>query len=321
MEGFKVNDPSTHLSSEALQAYLEGELAAERTEKVEAHLAGCSRCASELDGWRLVFSQLDELPGLEPSENFAERVMAEVPTRPSLGRRLMGTLRTAMGRRIRNAEEHLGPDRLQELLDGALGQGDRRRAHAHMEACPACQSEFQEWQTVFTSLGSLPRLAPSEGFARRVMTAFQASASPAPTPGVLDRALQWAGAMTNQAGRLLPSTPRGWTGLGAIASLPALGVLALMGAVTAHPLLTLGGLATFLSWRVADGFQAAMAWGSQWLADSAVAGALWEAASAASASPSLAVAGLMALWALTLASAWILYRNVIAPSPVTGRHA
>ena len=321
-----MNDQSAHLGSDALQAYLEGELAEERIEQVEAHLTTCSRCASELDAWRLVFSQLEEIPGLEPSESFADRVMAEVSTRPSLARRLVDGLRTALGRRIRNAEEHLGPDRLQELLDGALGTGDRRRAHAHMTACSRCRSEFQEWQTVFASLGSLPRLEPSEGFARRVMVAYQASteaaSAPAPaTPGVLDRALQWAGAMTSRAGGMLPSTPRGWAGLGAVASLPALGILALVGAVTAHPLLTLGSLATFLSWRAADAFQAAVAWASGWLADSAVASAIWEAAGALAASPSIAVAGLMALWALTLASAWVLYRNVIAPSPATGRHA
>jgi len=321
-----VNNPSAHVSSEALQAYLEGELAAERIEQVEAHLTTCSRCASELDAWRMVFSQLEEMPGLEPSESFADRVMAEVPGRPSLARRLVDGLRTALGRRIRNAEEHLGPDRLQELLDGALGTGDRRRAHAHMSACSHCRSEFQEWQTIFASLGSLPHLEPSEGFSQRVMAAHQASAEAAgapatANPGVLDRALQWAGAMTNRAGGMLPSTPRGWAGLGAVASLPALGILAVVGAVTAHPLLTLGSLATFLSWRAADAVQAALAWASGWLADSAVASVLWEAVSALAASPSIAVAGLMALWALTLASAWVLYRNVIAPSPATGRHA
>lgn len=332
-----MNTSNPHLSSKALQAYLEGELAEEQTHRVQAHLAGCARCASELDAWRLVFSGLEEIPSLSPSESFQEEVMARVPTRKPFLSRISDRIRAVVAGGLAGAQTHLEPDRIQELLDGALGWGDRRRVERHLSACGRCRTEVRQWTRLVTTLEALPRLEPSEGFAARTMAAFQAARAVAPAEApsaatskpafwarclaAFEVGLDRAGRAVRTAQGLLPDTPRGWAWLATAASLPAVGVLAMLGAVVAHPLLTLEGLALFLRWQIADGFTVAGGWMAQRVMDSPALLQLWEAAGVLLAAPGLAVTLLLALWAATLVSAWILYRNVIAPSTLGGQHA
>ncbi len=61
--------------SELLPAYQDGELAPERQENVERHLAQCPTCRQVLKELKLVESALDELPGLKPSESFTDEVL------------------------------------------------------------------------------------------------------------------------------------------------------------------------------------------------------------------------------------------------------
>jgi anti-sigma factor RsiW len=315
-----VNTSNEHLTSETLQAFLEGELTQEDRAPVETHLASCSRCASELEAWELLFSELDELPGLEPSVDFADRVMAEIPARPSLARRMADRVRSTLGHGVDQAEEHLGPDRIQELLEGALGTRDRRRAHAHLHACEDCQTVYREWEGVFQSLNALPRLEPSPEFQERVMAAFQTSRAPARTDSGLERVMGWLTAAGNAAERLIPTTRKGWSFLGAMASVPALLIVAVVGAVLAHPLLSWGGLATLLRWRVAEGVETLMGQAVQRLVDSPLLLSIWDGVSALAATPTLALAGLGAAWTLSFLAMWVLYRNVFHPSSLAGRH-
>src|SRR5204862_6291580 len=74
-----------------LSAYLDGEVTdAERTE-VEAHLATCSECRSDLDGEADVRRLLRELPAVDPPFGFYERIPRDGPgasARPDRKRRL-----------------------------------------------------------------------------------------------------------------------------------------------------------------------------------------------------------------------------------------
>lgn len=309
--GDDVNESRTHLSSRLLQEYLESELEADRAAEVETHLAGCRRCASELDAWRTLFADLDEIPEVGPSIGFRERVMERVPTR-SLPRRVLERLTsTASGR----AREHLRPEGIQDLLDGALAKGARTRAHAHLAACGRCRDAFGAWEAVFRSLAEVPRLAPTEGFADRVLHAFEvsrASAAEKAVPAGTDWLSEWTGQLAALGSRLVPSTPGGWVWLAFIASLPTLGLAGLLGAVAAHPLLSVGGLATFLRWQAANGMDAIWSGLMEWTLQVPALPWLLEAATVLLASPSLALALFAATWMTAVAAGWVLYRNMIA---------
>ena len=69
-----------HVSAERLQALLEGELPDREASLVERHLAGCARCASERDAWRVLMDDLGALPSHRPATGFAERVIADLRT-------------------------------------------------------------------------------------------------------------------------------------------------------------------------------------------------------------------------------------------------
>jgi anti-sigma factor RsiW len=71
-----------HLTAERLEAYVEGLLDQAERAVTESHLVGCPRCQHELDEWLALFAALADLPDLEPSPNFADRVMAHVRVSP-----------------------------------------------------------------------------------------------------------------------------------------------------------------------------------------------------------------------------------------------
>ncbi len=151
-----------HLSAEGIQAFLDGELSQAEMARVQGHSASCVRCQSEIEAWRLLFDELEDLPVLDPSPVLSERVMRALPHRAAAG------LAEALDA-VRPAAEHLGGDRIQDLLDGSLGQAAALEAHAHLAGCPTCQTELVRWQAVFARLEDLDELAPSYGFAEGVM--------------------------------------------------------------------------------------------------------------------------------------------------------
>ena len=54
-----------HLNAERIQAFLDGALGTEERGEVERHAASCAGCQADLDGWRLLYSQLGGLPRAE----------------------------------------------------------------------------------------------------------------------------------------------------------------------------------------------------------------------------------------------------------------
>jgi anti-sigma factor RsiW len=145
-----------HLSAEQLQAFLDGALPERDAAGVEEHLAACPRCASEMDGWRLVFDDLGTMTrsdALMPSRGFADRVMAEVAV-PGL-------------------DAHVATELLYDFLDGTLAGRQARRVEDHLRACPPCTAEADAWLAVMRRLEELGSLAPSDGFSARVMAAVE----------------------------------------------------------------------------------------------------------------------------------------------------
>jgi anti-sigma factor RsiW len=314
----QVNDRMTHIESEALQAYLEGDLPEGRSAEVASHLALCARCAEELESWRLLFRDLRELPALVPPEAFGERVMARLRPVPEEAaapaarplRERLAALLPAWGAGTRHPRSRT----LQELADGALAGPALARTQAHVEACDACGREVGAWRRLVTAISALPVLAPSAGFRMRVLAAFRAqgSAAPSPAPSLGTRLLAAAGA-------LVPTTRRGWALATSVVAAPAVAFLALVGAVAAHPLLSVSDLFAFFGWQ---GSALARTGFSRLLQEVFGSGLVlrgYEAVQPLLASPAMLGSAALLTWLAIGTAGWVMYRNVFV-SFLPSRH-
>jgi anti-sigma factor RsiW len=316
-----VSEGPRHLTGETFQAFLEGELEAARKARVEAHLAECRRCAAELEGWALLFRELEELPALGPSPAFRDRVLSRLPVQVADGSPLevrnpglLQRLRDRLAGAGRSASEHLAPERIQDLVEGALSGARKRRAAAHLAACGSCRTEAEDWQTLFRTLDELPALEPSPDFGARVMAAVDVKAVAARARTARTALWKRLPAEALAAGRrLVPSTRRGWALAGGALAAPALALMVALGAVVAHPLLTVGDLVAFGWWRMGDLVGAAGTWALSQVVANPLLAQVWGLVEVLAASPGVAVTGLLALWAAMLGAAWVLYRNVVQP--------
>ena len=295
-----------HLDDDAIQALLdapEGRVDAE-TESARGHLADCPGCQSRVDAWREVFGELGRLRRFAPPGRFAERVLSEVdlageaasPSRSwSWGRLRRWLSRTA-------ADAHLSGRRLQELADGALSWRRATLAKAHLATCGDCEGRLAGWRRLIATLETLPLLAPTAGFAERVMARRQEMAEEATSRS--RATLKW---------RLWPRSPRGWVLAGTLTSMPVAAVAAVAAFLSTVPQLTAGGLVTYLWWQARDALSAV---GSSLLAAVVQSGAAFRAYSLADyliASPAVAVAAAAGFTTLMLSSIWVLHRNIGLP--------
>jgi anti-sigma factor RsiW len=299
-----------HLSAEALQALLEGQLPAGERLAMEEHLAACVSCAGDLAAWTSLFEDLDALTRLTPSEGFAQRVMAgtTVP-RPglSLGR-VFGWLDG------RHAHEHPDGDRLQDFAEGRLPSRAAARIRTHLDGCPACAASAAGWRETFRQLGSLERLAPSPDFGARVMARVHV---PAPAPAPVSegrRALAWLRG-------LLPHTREAWAAVSGVAVAPAATLGLVLWTLFSHPTLTPGALLSFTGWKITE--FAGLLW--QGAASAAMGSAgvfdLVSLLSSAMASPATLAGAVLAFCVGTVVASWVLYRNLFASHPADGRIA
>jgi anti-sigma factor RsiW len=65
-----------------LIAYMDGRASDADRVAVESHLAECSACKARVEGFRNVWSMLDEMPPVEPSPAFEARLRAAMATEP-----------------------------------------------------------------------------------------------------------------------------------------------------------------------------------------------------------------------------------------------
>lgn len=68
-----------HLAPQGIQRHLMGELSAEQSAGVLAHLSQCATCQEAASEWQALFSGIRTLPVPSPSVGFEDRVMARVP--------------------------------------------------------------------------------------------------------------------------------------------------------------------------------------------------------------------------------------------------
>lgn len=308
-----------HIESHRLQALAEGEVSEAAVRAAEAHLVSCARCRAELDGWRFLFDELGDLPDLPPSPQFVERVMAQVKAQAPERVRLIDRMRALVpvGRTTPD-RQHLSEGGIQSYLEGVLDRRVTAQVDDHLRTCDPCRTELDQWRPIFAALQGLPKLEPSPLFAERVMERVPVQAiakvSRTPEPSLGRKLL-------DAARKLVPSTPRGWTLAGGLAAAPAVGMTAAVATVVLHPLLSLQDLAVFLRWQAAE--VATALWGRSLgaLTESPMVYWAMESLVSISQTPGVAFAGLVAIWSAALASGWVLYRYIIAPSLSTGHHA
>jgi len=311
-----VSPAGEHIEDPLLQAYLEGEVDDGVRERVDRHLGSCARCASALEGWRVLFEELQALPEVVgPSPTFRSEVLERLRASPSpVDASFLSRLRTALGRKGRPVAGHLDSTRIQELLEGSLPGRVAEKARAHLEGCAPCREELHAWQGLHQALDALPPISVPEGFAARVMDRLRPLPEHSRVPTAAERFVRWGEA-------LIPSTRRGWTLAACCLGLPALGSLALVTMIVAHPLLDPTDLLAFLGWQAAEFVQVAWGWAIQRAAQPGVLGMVALGIRAASASPGIAIAFLGGAWLSILLSGWVLYRNVIVHPSMANRHA
>jgi anti-sigma factor RsiW len=73
-----VSYATDHPADWTLEQLAEDALSGDERAPVQAHVAGCSRCAAEVDVYRAMFAAMAELPQFSPSPSFEETVMARV---------------------------------------------------------------------------------------------------------------------------------------------------------------------------------------------------------------------------------------------------
>jgi anti-sigma factor RsiW len=134
---------------------------------------------------------------------------------------------------------HPAEDRLEAFVEGSLDRAERVVIESHLLGCARCQVQVEEWRALFAALSGLPQLAPSAGFADRVMAGVRV----APERGrrtawdqAWQRATRQASGVAAAAGRLLPKTTAGWA--------MATGLLAIPVAASAMLLVWLGSNAS-----------------------------------------------------------------------------
>ncbi|HSG46431.1 MAG TPA: zf-HC2 domain-containing protein [Longimicrobiales bacterium] len=305
-----MTDRHTHLTPERIQALLDGDIPALEARALRAEVDGCPRCRAEVEAWEVLFQDLGEIPLLEPSPAFRERVLEQLPTP-----RRQRVLATLFGRR--DAREHATVPELQEHLDGRLAARDATRLEEHLGRCAACRTEMEGLHAVVAGLESLPRLLPSPDFGEAVMARFRvqqmAAAALAPTTR-RERFLAWAKAR-------VPSSSRGWAAALGAGTAPAVTLALALQAVFSYDLVTFSNLISFLRFKLSgltEGVGAALA---RTAADHAVLAQGWEVIQILAGSPTLVAAAAVALSGTSLGAAWVLYRNLVLPQGEEGRYA
>lgn len=305
-----MKNTHNHIDAERMQALLDGDLSAREAGALRAELDGCPRCHAEFEGWQLLFDELEELPALAPSAHFGDRVLESLPVperRPMLAR--------LFGRR--SATGHASSTELQEHLDGRLAARSATRLEEHLAGCARCRSEMDGLHRVVRELDALPMVAPSPDFGEAVMASVRVQLMTrmvmAPTSR-WERAVQWLRSR-------VPSTGRGWAAVLGAGTAPAVVLALVIQSVFSHELVTVGNLVTFLGFKLAGLWEAALAMMPQAVFDNPVLGVLGTAGAWVSTSPTLVAATAVAASGTCLAAIWVLYRNLLLPSVEEGAHA
>lgn len=310
-----MKHPKTHLTAERIQAFLDDALSRDERAEVQEHATSCGRCKAEVEAWHLLYSELGELPELSPAPDFGDRVLAglnkAVPA-ASAEKRLLGWLR----RRAVRAVEHLDPERLQDYVEGILPARQMARVSAHLDACADCRREEKQWRGLIQGIEELPVMAPSSAFAGRVLGQVRIDrlAQPVAAGSAPRRALPWVG-------HLVPRTQRAWAVISGIALTPITVSALLAYAVFSNPLVTPGGLASFLWWRISGGANALWGFVADGLIESPIAFYAYSVLDLLAGAPTVTAMVAVSFAAAMGLSGWVLYRNLMTARAVDGNYA
>jgi hypothetical protein len=256
----------------------------------------------------MLMGELSSLDELEPGSAFRGRVLDGV------ARRETAPERAPLAARVRAwlaPSGHPEPARLQDFVDGALGGRAASALRRHLTDCAHCRAEAQRWAALVGELAALQPLAPSPGFAQAVMRHVRIAPAPGTAHALGRRLLGRARALAG------PRRRRAWAAAAGVACTPVATAGMIAYVVFSHPLVTVGGLASF-AWLKGSTLVTTAAGGlGTGLIGSASTFRAWSTVQ--SLSPTAAGAGLLGVCALTLASAWVVYRNVIAPEAQVAR--
>ena len=308
-----------HLTAERIQAFLDAALSSEESAAVRDHATFCGDCRTELDSWRLLYSELSELPELSPAPGFATRVLTALEPavlKAETEEPLFGWLRQWVAR----TAEHVEPERLQDYVEGLLPSRQMARVSAHVKACEACRSEELRWEELIHGLECLPELAPSEAFSGRVMAQLAIGnlvRTPA-TSAVTSATRQW---VLGWAERLMPRTQKAWAVISGVALTPVTVVALLAYAVFSNPLVTPGYLASFLWWKVTGGVSALAGIFADGVLESPLVFYAYSVLGALANAPVLTAMVAVSLAAATSLSGWVLYRNLMTTRTMDGNYA
>ena len=290
-------DPGTR----RLFSYLDGELDPSDRAAFETEVASDPSLEAELRSCRAIFRALDAIEPLAPSADFGASVLISVRTRWTLGQRFRSWLA--------GGSDVATPSVFDAMLDGRL---PAKQAEV-LEALAARDSEvagvLAGWRRLHRELGRLPELAPAAGFADRVMARVPLSA--------VERS---PGRLATLLGGLWPAGRKRLAAVSGIAVGPTAVVAGIAYMLfTNNPLVTASNLGGFLWNKVSDSVAVA----SQGIMDSATNMLAAMGAGGVPWTFSLPIVLISAsLFAgLTLASVWILYRNVPNTSGLEPRHA
>lgn len=309
-----------HLSSERLQAFLDGDLSKRDRSLVEEHLQACARCTAELGAWRSLFADLGEMPALRPHEGFSARVMSgvKIPEAQPLPARLAERARDLVGW---GASGHLDEDVAHALVDGQIPRRRAARVRRHLEACEACAHDVEGWAAMARRLDALPRFGPSDAFADRVMSRVTVGAAVATPAAVAAPRTASPAAWLRRAAALLPRKRGVWAALSGAAVTPVVTLGVVLWVVFSNPAVTPGALAAYAWWQLTDLAGALWGAGIGVLAEAAGALGLGQLAGLAASAPVVLVAAATAYSVLAVLALRVLYRNLVTGRPVGIRHA
>jgi anti-sigma factor RsiW len=143
---------------------------------------------------------------------------------------------------------HPPAERLEAFVEDSLDKADRVVVRSHLSICTRCQTEVAELQTLFEALSALPEVAPSAGFADRVMAGVRVRRP------LLERVAEWIE-------RYAPDTNRGWALTTAAIGAPVLVSAAMVWWILSQPGVSAQNLLLFGGALASD----ALATGGQWI--------------------------------------------------------
>ncbi len=273
--------------------YLDGELRAGEAVEFERKIAADAVLAAEVRSFRAVLAALDQLAVFAPSPDFRVRVLAALHA----GRSWQARLRAWLG----GGSFAIVPNALAALLDESLPTRQAKALSAFVARDPEAAGALAEWKRLHDRLDRLPVYRPAAGFGDRVMARVPAAAPAAPAASAHDIGL------LRRIRRLWPRPADRLAAASGIAFGPTTAVLATAYMLFSNnPLVTASNVGSFLWTKSADALSGLIEGGL-----GSAAGTMFGYLDGLAPQGAAIAASAVLFACLTLASAWILYRNII----------